>query len=191
MLIQAVDLAARYSASVTIDETGQVVDQFDSWRVTRQQFVSKLVEPFSAEVDNFYFEIPAVLGIEDLPHGVKYMSLIKDVCKLQGVIEEHMSWTPHLDRLMYIPPILWQKEIPGVWRQGPKATLSAAKDIYRYEPPDLGMSELRGQDRVTARKVQTDYASAFLIARWLLETYKQHGVFDREEYKTNRVKASW
>src|SRR5688500_10478720 len=189
MLIQAVDLAARYSASVTIDETGQVIDQFDSWRVTRQQFVSKLVEPFS-DVDD-YSEVPLVLGVEDLPHGVKFMSLIKNVCKLQGVIEEHMSWTPYLDRMMYVPPILWQTEIPGIWRKGTKAPLDVARALYDYEPPDLGMNELRGADRTTARKVQTDYAAAYCIARWLLDQYKQRGVFDREDkYKTSRVKAS-
>lgn len=176
VLIQAVDLASRYSASCTIDGTGVVLDQFDSWRCTQQEFIGKVVEPFNHE--DFFSEIPLVLGIEDLPHGVKFMTLVKNVCRLQGRIIERMEWWERPELLLFIPPILWQRATPGVWRQGPDAVIPVAKDLYGYEPPDLGLAELHGKDRVTARKVRTDYASAYLIARWLLDQYNKTGVFD-------------
>jgi hypothetical protein len=168
-MIVAVDLAARFSAVTVMGDGREVLQQYDTWRISERTFISMLVS--SAENPKV-----SDVVIEDLPHGLKFATLIKRVCRLQGRIEHAFDLKDVRHKIMWCPPALWQRYFDGVWRKGPVGSAQAAEALG-YLPPDLHSNE-HGKDRQTARKVETDYVSSFLIAWWALDTLEQQGTLD-------------
>lgn len=167
-MIEAVDLAAKFSALCIIDRTGRILDQNHSWAKSEEEWVDTIVAPF---YDPLPQGMPDILIVEDLPHGVGYKKIVKQVCRLQGRICHAMEAAGVQDRLIFIPPQLWQLTYEGVARGAEKDRLTAAERAASemdYVPPDLLHKDLHGADRVAARKTKTDYVAAYLIARWTL-----------------------
>jgi hypothetical protein len=187
-MLMAVDLAAKYSAACVMDDDGSIYSQFDSWSMTEDQFIWKLAEPWFMGKFVMHGQTewltgpPEVLVIEDLPHmlfkgGNTNPNTLKKVCRLHGRIEEKMIQADAHDKVIFLPPATWLRSY------GIKTMKDAAKQVQPkaeelgYVPP-LDYTVYKGTDRVTARKVNTDYCAAFLIARWAL-TYKQDsGTYD-------------
>jgi hypothetical protein len=172
MIVRGVDLAARYSAFVDGTSSGQVVASGDSSE--NRNVASAVVSNLSA-VD--------FLVIEDLPQShILFTGIVKSVCRTQGRIIHSLS-SEELTRTFLVPPAVWQRHYPGVFR-GP---LSAAKDTAQelgFTPPDLlqdkrGLYEdLKGlpRQKVRARlkKISTDYVDAFLIMKWAQDVLCEH-----------------
>jgi len=175
--VLAVDLAAKYSAACLMDENYTVLNQFDSWGISEDEFLHLLVTPwFAWEKDP-----PDVMVVEDLPHGLKYSTLVKTVCRLQGRIVQAMFDAPEIcDKdILFIAPAEWRRTFPGLERgTGPDAVVPVAAG-FGYEPPDLTerAKAVKG-GKAIARKVATDYCAAYLIARWAVTTHKEHGTYD-------------
>jgi hypothetical protein len=171
--VLAVDLAAKYSAACLMDEAGAVLDQFDSWGRTETQFIEMCATPWFLTHD----EPPTVMVVEDLPHRLPFAALVKQVCRIQGRLIEHMDSLGAGDKVLFVPPAQWRKTYPGLERgTGPDAVVPVAEKLG-YTPPDLSARTGKGA-KATARKVTTDYCAAFLIARWAINQHQQHGTFD-------------
>lgn len=169
----AVDLAAKYSAVCWMGATGAVIEQWDSWGRTEAAFVHLVTAPF-----RHCATPPAVLAIEDLPHRLPFMSLVKHVCRLQGRIIEAMDRLNMTDRILFVPPAEWRRNYTGLRRgTGPDAVIDVAARLG-YTPPALSDRLGERKARATIAKVQTDYCAAFLIARWALATWLTHDTFD-------------
>lgn len=181
MTVLAVDLAAKYSAACLMDEDFTVIRQFDSWQTSEVNFIQEVVEPWYAGPT--FADCPEFLVIEDLPHGLKYSTLIKSVCRLQGRIAQAMSDTYHgeVDDVLFIAPAEWRRVYPGLERgTGPDAVVPVAAELG-YEPPmDELLKRAEGVKggKAIARKVATDYCSAYLIARWAITTKIKFGTYD-------------
>ncbi len=173
----AVDLAAKNSAACWIKiDTGEIVAQWDSWQCTEDEFVANTTVMFSP--DSTTAQIPAVLVLEDLPHGVPYMKNTKAVLRLQGRFGERLASFGFKDRLRLVSPAYWRKGYPGMQRgTGPDIVVPRAAE-RGYTPPDLSYRCSATGDRTRARKVQTDYCAAWLIAQWLRAGHRKHGHFD-------------
>src|SRR5882724_1515815 len=174
-MIEAVDLAAKFSALCIIDRSGSVLEQNHSWAKSEEEWVDTIVSPF---YDPLPLGVPELLIVEDLPHGVSYKKIVKQVCRLQGRICHAMEAVGMQDRLVFIPPQLWQLTYPGVARGAEKDRLAAAAGAAEelgYIPPELLHKDLHGTDRVAARKTKTDYIAAYLIARWSLQKMDENG----------------
>jgi hypothetical protein len=170
--IVAVDLAAKYSAACAMTLGGVLLNQFDSWGKARNEFLAIITAPWR------YATTPAALIVEDLPHGVRYMTVTKAVCRLQGRIIERMDSYGSADAIVFVQPETWRRSFPGLERgTGPGAVVGVAAGLG-YDPPDLSSRVVKSGDKATARKVATDYCAAFLIARWAVTTYAAHGTFD-------------
>src|SRR5215469_16482679 len=101
-MIVAVDLAARYSAFCVLDDDNNVDDQDNSWQKTESEWVDCIVSHFYDPNP-----LPTVLVIEDLPHGVGYKKLVKDVCRIQGRIYQLMHSVGEENRIVFVPPQVW------------------------------------------------------------------------------------
>jgi hypothetical protein len=177
--IVAVDLAARYSAAVKMHfamrpypPEARVVAGWDSWKPTEMEFVHQICSPFLVGT------APEVMLIEDLPHGLKFAALVKRVCRIQGRIAEVMEQAGHRDKILFVPPALWQrfyKRQPD--EKWPDAVTPIAERHF-YKPPNLVEEGMKAVERNTAKKVMTDYCAAFLIANWGLAQLETHGTFD-------------
>lgn len=231
MTVLAVDLAAKYSAACLMNENYQVIDQFDSWQVTEEQFIYNLVGPwlgafrepaakdYKVDVDldngpvtvtvthlltgqsvtrtgrsqlratsdamwNLRMQVeqwPDAMVVEDLPHGLKYSTLIKTVCRLQGRIVQAMHEMPNgqTEDVLFVAPAEWRRHFTGLERgTGPEAVVPVAAE-FGYVPPDLTdrIEGVKG-GKAIARKVQTDYCSAYLIARWAIDAKKKYDTYD-------------
>ena len=178
MKIEAVDLAARYSAAVVLGakaETTEILWQWDSWKPTEMEFVHKICEPFSPTRI-----APDVMLIEDLPHGLKFAALVKRVCRLQGRIVEVMAQYGQRDKILFVPPALWQRHYHRqLGEKWPDAVVPVA-ERHSYAPPNLVEEGMKAAERTIAKKVMTDYCAAYLIANWGLEQLERHGTFDVE-----------
>lgn len=126
---------------------------------------------------------PEVLVVEDLPHGLKYSTLIKTVCRLQGRFIQAMHEMPEgrTEDVLFLAPAEWRRTYPGLERgTGPDAVVPVAAELG-YEPPTEELAErangVKG-GKAIARKVATDYCSAYLIARWAIDTKTKHGTYD-------------
>lgn len=179
MSIVAVDLAAKYSAAVWMDVDAaaheyEVLDQWDSWQKTETEFIDQTTAKFEPVRQ---WARPDALVIEDLPHGVRYMTNTKDVCRLQGRIVERMQTYGALPYVLFVPPAEWRAHYSGMGRgTGPDVVVPVAAK-YGYEPPDLSSRVGKGE-RATARKVATDYCAAYLIGRWALHQRFWSGSYD-------------
>lgn len=180
MSLLAVDLAAKFSAACLMADY-QVIRQWDSWQKTERQFIDAITRPFD------HFSPPAVMVVEDLPHRLPYMTNVKDVCRLQGRIVERMSALGALDKVLFLQPAQWRGHFEGMQQgTGPDVVVPVAAR-YGYTAPDLTYRLARKPDnpdrivageKVTARKVATDYCAAYLIARWAEDQWREHRSYD-------------
>jgi hypothetical protein len=171
--VLAVDLAAKYSAAIWLSSHRQPVRQWDTWQAGEDDFLSSITVPF-----RLYDEAPTALVVEDLPARVPWMSVVKDVCRLQGRIVEKMCDLGRLDRLLFVQPAQWRAHYGPAMKNGtgPAVVLPVAAD-HGYTPPDLLGLAGKGEKPI-ARKVATDYCAAFLIGKWALDTYDAEQSFD-------------
>jgi hypothetical protein len=172
--VLAVDLAAKYSAACLMDEDYQVINEFDSWGRSESQFIAELVDCFVWATPD-----PDVMVVEDLPHGLRYSTLIKTVCRLQGRIFDRMQFTRQCgDDILFLAPAEWRRTFPGMERgTGPEA-VTPVSAAFGYKPPDLSERAKVKGGKAIARKVATDYCSGYLIARWAIDTKTKHGTYD-------------
>ena len=177
--IVAVDLAAKFSAACWIRlHDGKVIAQWDSWQCTEDEFITNTTVMFEQLTDEPSDEVPAVLVLEDLPHGVPYMSNTKAVLRLQGRFIDRMARFGFKDRLRFASPAYWRKGYPGMQRgTGPDIVVPRAAELG-YTPPDLKYRCTAAGDRARSRKVQTDYCAAWLIAQWVRTQCRHHRHFD-------------
>lgn len=170
MDVVALDLAARNSAYCLLAD-GRVADQAVStgpgWRLTGWQFVRQAAEIAGAA--------RAVFVVEDMPAVRRFDTVVRDVARLQGAC---VVWAAAagLAEVVFVKPTLWQRAIPGVYRGKPAGARAAAAALG-YTPPDLLGSwplPAHGAERAAARKlakkVESDYVDAFLLAHWATTT---------------------
>lgn len=182
----AVDLAAKLSAACLMDDRFNVLHQVDSFDCTEDDFLAEITRFFRNPGRE-----PAVMVVEDLPHGLKYSSLIKDVCRLQGRVYHLMNQYDCGDRVLFLSPAQWRSTYSGMERgTGPDVVLEVA-DRYGYQPPSDLETRTKGKGGITrAHKVATDYCSAYLIARWAIATYREHRTYDvvgTSRYRTRAI----
>ncbi len=167
--VVAVDLAAKYSAACHLDRDGTIHGQVDSWDRTETGFIDEVTAPW------LHTDAPAILLVEDLPYSVRYSTITKTVCRLQGRIAERMDYLGSLNALYFVSPTTWRRHFPGLENgTGPDAVRPVAEALG-YRPPDLSHRILKSGDRAIARKVATDYCAAWLIARFLIDKKVEHG----------------
>lgn len=171
-MIVAVDLAPKFSGAIWLDEDGAIRGQWDSWQSTETEFIDVITAPFRSDHAR-----PWVMVVEDLPHGVKYHTNTKTVCRLQGRIIERMDRYGVAQRLLFVPPIEWRKTYEGLERgTGPDAVVPVAA-AHGYTPPDLTARIRNRGDRARIKKVATDYCASYLIGLWALNNMTAHGTF--------------
>jgi hypothetical protein len=153
---------------------GTVVEEHHSWRLTEQEWIDRIVSYFYDPLDE---ECPLALVVEDIPHAVGYRKLVKRVCQLQGRIVQAMANVGVEDRIVFVPPQLWQMSFPGVYRGKAQGALKAAESLG-YTPPQLLTPEVKGKDRMDARKTMTDHVDAFLIGRWAVSQFEKYETLD-------------
>lgn len=177
--ILAVDLAARYSAACLMRDDYLVISQFDSWRaVSEDDFVLRLASPWMAGVS---YKTPDVMVIEDLPHGLSYTKTIKKVCRLQGRIAQAMYDTTDGDvsDILFVSPATWRAHYPAAKRGTGPEIVFPITEAFGYLPPADLLEQAKGNGGPSrARKVASDYCSAYLIARWAFDTQAEHGTLD-------------
>lgn len=159
-MIVAVDLAAKFSALCVLDVNNDVIDQNHSWQKSESEWIDQVVSYFYQSNP-----LPTVLAIEDLPHGVGYKKLVKEVCRIQGRIYQLMSSVGEEDKVIFIPPQLWQIH-HKTYRKGIVGEAEKASELG-YSPPSLLSKDTHGKDRIAARKTETDYVAAYLIGRYV------------------------
>ncbi len=168
MKVLAVDLAAKYSAAVTVDDRCHVSFWVDSWGITEDRWIKRITRLWEDD------HPPDALAIEDLPHGVPFMTNTKAVCRLQGRIIERMHALSGIDDLRFVAPAYWRRHFNLKNGSGVDAMVRAARD-NGFTPPDLSPRIARAGDSTIARKVGTDYCSAFLIGFWFVEQFRATG----------------
>lgn len=130
--------------------------------------------PYLARVVDDAYQSQAVLVVEDVPQiKGRFDTVTKTVCRLQGRVE-----TMCRERgipMVYVMPAKWQRAM-GVWQTTPKAQEELAA-VYGLVPPDMlarfeamGKMPASGPERSAARalakKIRTDFVSAYLIGVW-------------------------
>lgn len=184
-MIVSVDLAAKFSALCWMSTDGTILHEDNSWKKSELEWVDSIVEPF---YDVGLQGLPIALFIEDLPHAVGYRKLVKQVCQIQGRIVQAMANVGAEDRIVFVPPQLWQMHFPGVYRGKALGALKAAESLG-YAPPQLLTPDVHGKDRMAARKTMTDHVDAFLIAKWAthqLSTYETLDNFIKNQKRVSR-----
>ena len=174
MTVLAVDLAAKYSAACLMDDDYEVIEQFDSWQQTEDAFVCHLTAGWTV------VNTPDVMIVEDLPHGLRYTTLVKAVCRLQGRIVQSMQECTDGDweEILFVAPATWRAHYPEAKRgTGPDIVVPIAAQ-FGYTAPDLLARAKGSGGKTRADKVATDYCSAYLIARWAIDTKRQFGTYD-------------
>jgi len=167
----AVDLAAKYSAFCVLGSDNTVIDQDHSWQKSESEWVDRIVARFY-ESD----PLPSVLAIEDLPHGVGYKKIVKEVCRIQGRIYQSMLNAGEEDKVVFIPPQVWQIH-NKTYRKGIVGEAEVAASLG-YVPPSLLNKDIHGKDRIAARKTETDYVAAYLIGRYVNDKLSEHSLTD-------------
>lgn len=162
-MIIGVDLAARHSAVIGMDTSGEVVFQYDSSYETPDSFVEKIVTSAG-------LSIVELVMVEDMPYRVPYTESVKLACRIQGMIIQKFLDLGLIDKLIFCQPSLWLNYFrEQSWKVKSKAAklkamAQTAHDLG-YDAPDLH-THLHGKERTLARKAETDYVAAFLIAKW-------------------------
>lgn len=188
-MIISVDLAVKFSALCWMSPDGTVLHEDHSWGKSEIEWIDSIVAPF---YDVQPQGLPIALFIEDIPHAVGFRKLVKHVCQIQGRIVQAMTNVGAEDKVVFVPPQLWQMHFPGVYRGKAEGALKAAESLG-YTPPQLLTPEIHGKDRMNARKTMTDYVDAFLIARWAnyqLDKYETLDNFLENQKRVNRYDGS-
>jgi hypothetical protein len=170
--VLAVDLAAKYSAACLMTSDYRVTREFDSWGRTEEQFI--------AELHDAYQELDVDTAIiEDLPHGLRYSTLIKTVCRLQGRIYHAFRSENRYaaDDVIFAAPNQWRHHFGLKRGTGPDIVVPTAAE-FGYTAPDLTERAKVKGGRAIARKVATDYCAAYLIARWAVDMKDQNGTYE-------------
>ena len=185
MSIVAVDLAAKFSAAVWMDDNRKVFHQCDSWQSTETWFIDTITQPW-----RYATAPPDALVIEDLPPRVPWMTVVKDVCRLQGRIAERMMQYGWREAMLFVQPAVWRGHYGEDLKQGtgPNAVLPVAEQHGYHWPSDLKDRAVGRGTKATANKVATDYCAAYLIGRWALDYFDEHGTFDAP--RTSRYGAT-
>lgn len=172
--IIALDLAAKFSAGCVVEAaSGEVIDQWHSWGLSPFDFARKVSYQFSllpTRLDPF-------LVVEDLPFAIGQTKTVRDVYRLQGMIVQLVQEYSNPDRIVFIPPMLWQYHFKadGMKSGDKKAAKLIAQEKYNYVAPELLHKDLHGVDRTHARKTMEDYVDAFLISRYMVEMGQKYG----------------
>lgn len=187
MFRQVVDLAARFSAVVLRDESGEVRAQYDSRDKSAFAFAGQIAR--TALDPECEFTV-----CEDVPYGISSQAMVKPVTRLQGVIMM-ASWKT-IDRLYFMAPTTWMPKFPGVqsvpatigkgWTKSQKDKWRVAKaaeyaQALGYEAPDLLAQWIAEHPDVKPLKKntgdldksRTDYVSAFLMSEFLQAYHEQ------------------
>lgn len=186
--VLAVDLAAKFSAVCLMDDDFTVLTQFDSFLTREDAFIYTIASAWMFASEH---RTPEVMVVEDLPHGLKYSTLIKTVCRLQGRIVQAMH-DDYTD-ILFLAPREWRSHYLGLERgTGPEAVVPVAAE-FGYTPPlENLLTRAKGNGGKTkAMKVATDYCAAYLIARWAIETKRKYGTFDvpgTSRYDTREIR---
>lgn len=179
----SVDLAAKFSALCLMDDAGTVLEEDHSWQKDETQWIDSVVSPF---YDPPTLNLPTALFLEDIPHAVGFRKLVKHVCQLQGRIVQAMANVGAEEKVLFVPPQLWQMYFPGVYRGKAQGALKAAESLG-YTPPQLLTSDLHGKDRTDARKTMTDHVDAFLMGRWATDQLNKYKTLDELLENQKRV----
>jgi len=171
--VLAVDLAAKFSAACLMTDDYAVHMQFDSWGMTEDKFVTYLYELWTYYSDTEY--APDVMVIEDLPHGLSYSTLVKTVCRIQGRIAQALG--EDMGDILYLAPATWRAHYEMKRGTGPNEVFPVV-ERFGYKPPDLTQRAKGNGGLSKAKKVQSDYCSAYLIARWAIDTKKHAFTYD-------------
>lgn len=158
----AVDLAAKYSAFCIMDDTGQVLSEHSSAGWDEDAFVDALTSGFALtgrKPDN-----PEMMIIEDLPHGVPYRTVVKDVCRLQGRIYHAMNAVGARYRMRFVQPQTWRNHHHVPRGSGAAGAVPTAAALGYTAPEHLAT-----KPKALRTKVTTDFCAAFLIARWAVD----------------------
>lgn len=191
MTVLAVDLAAKYSAACLMDDNYTVLRQFDSWGLVEEAFIYQLTGQWMFGEPG---ENPDLMVVEDLPHGLKYSTLIKQVCRLQGRIAQAMHETTDgdVEDILFVSPATWRAHYGPAMKRGTGAeAVFPVSESFGYKPPDQTERARGNGGRTRARKVESDYCSAFLIARWAIEARKTAGTYDvpgTSRYATREIR---
>lgn len=177
-MILTLDLAAKYSAGVVLDLSGQVKYQFDSFQKSASALADEVVEV----AEEFSVSVAVV---EDVPYGIRSQAQVKPVLRVQGMLMKAFIDEDILDKLRFLSPSVWQRSVDprfeGVWKGGASGARAAA-ERFGYSPPVLkdqyaGLIPESGKERTqslaTLRKLQSDYDDAFLIGQWALIVGKE------------------
>lgn len=189
MSVIAVDLAAKLSAWVKMGTNYQVTRQADSFNTSEPGFLFALTSDWRA-YDN---DVPEILVVEDLPHGLSYTTLVKTVCRLQGrLIEQmHASYNGKAGDILFVAPNTWRAHYKGMERgTGPDAVFGVAAR-FGYQPPPGIEERTKGKGGPSkARKIASDYCAAYLIGRWAIDTKNEYGTYDvpgTSRYDTKQI----
>lgn len=192
MLIQAVDFAASAWASCLV-RGGEVVHETSAhYARTERLAVEALSLPWMSS-ERVVVEEPAVMLLEDVPHQMRFDTITKAVVRMQGRVVQRMDELGQLDKILFVPPALWQRGFTKLgfpdgkelWKSRPERYAEFAKKWFDYEPPNLvelhkaDYAELHGKERQDVRgrlkKLMGDYVDAYLIARWYELLVEQTG----------------
>ncbi len=183
MTVLAVDLAAKYSAACLMNDEHDVMHEFDSWGCTEESFIHHLVDAY---------EDADWAVIEDLPHGLRYSTLVKTVCRLQGRIYHAFRQVNRYasEDVVFAAPNQWRHHFGLKRGTGADIVVPTAAE-FGYTAPDLtARSGVKG-GKAIARKVATDYCAAYLIGRWAIDQVNEHKTYDlvgTSRYNTDVVR---
>jgi hypothetical protein len=169
--VVAVDLAAKYSATVRLDSEGAVQSQWDSLGVPRYEVARRIYGEYTTALAQEMNDHRPLVVVEDVPP--RNLPGLRPVLQLQGRILQEFAPAAN-DVLFFVVPAEWQQSM-GVYRVNTEVAEEVAIG-YGYVPPDLLAQRVlevgtRGQAAAIreAVKQRTDYVSAFLMARWAWE----------------------
>ncbi len=164
--------ASRCTVTLTHLPTGKIATA-----VNRNQL--RAMNMALTELRDLVNPVPDVMVIEDLPHGLKYSSLIKAVCRLQGRIVQAMHEIPEGDPkdILFAAPIAWREHYDLKRGTGSTIVVPTAAQ-FGYHPPDMTQRAKGNGGATLARKVETDYCAAYLIARWAIDMKKTTNTYD-------------
>lgn len=171
-----------------MDEDYAVVREFDSWQRTEEQFLFACCQDwYTMNSSNWPLpapgQLPDIMVVEDLPHGLNYTQTVKAVCRLQGRLAQVMHDSYHGDYtdMLFVAPRVWRGYYGEDLKRGTgAAAVVPVAEKYGYRPHKAGLLQrAKGNGGKTrADKVATDYCSAYLIARWAIDMKKTFGTYD-------------
>jgi hypothetical protein len=172
-MILTVDLASKFSAVCVQDKDGKVRQEFDSRNQSAFAFTARI----RTAAD---FWQPDRVVIEDVPHGINRLFMVKSVLRLQGVLMRDLAEVNMLDRTWFLNPSTWMSTF-GIKTRG--QTDDQRSEILRnaaaelgYTAPDLVKQYVEGlplnakvlkKNTKPLEKSMTDYVAAYLMGHWV------------------------